>query len=126
MWGNRVLRCLPLYVARIACGFSDPNDFAKARFPKRRKMLEAIRIVGLQLKSHVEVSRVCPLCGKGADRGRRLFKDRRGLYHHMRRKHYYDLMELVFKTAFDMGVRKIRVRGVFLTPGWNMRVYTKV
>jgi hypothetical protein len=89
-------------------------------------MLEAVRLAGLQLRVFVESCYVCPLCGLGAEGGRRRFKGKQGLYNHMVRKHYYDLMELVFKVAFDMGVRKIRVRGVFLTPSQNMGVYTKV
>jgi hypothetical protein len=89
------LRRVPFYVARIACGFSDLGGFERARLPRRRVMLEAVRFVGLQLRVFVESCYVCPLCGLGAEGGRRRFKDKRGLYNHMVRKHYGDLMELV-------------------------------
>ena len=95
LWGNRVLRRVPFYVARIAFGF--PVDVVdRARFPDRGRMVEAIKLAGLTVRVFVESScGVCPLCGLGAEGGRRFFKDRRGLYNHMVRKHYGDLMELV-------------------------------
>jgi hypothetical protein len=106
LWGNRVLRRVPFYVARVACGFPIKGSFYRAMFPNRRVMLEAIRLVGLQLRVFVESCHVCPLCGLGAEGGWRRFKDRRGLYNHMVRKHYGDLMELVILISNSMPGRR--------------------
>ena len=100
------MRRVPFYVARVACGFSDPGDFEGARLPRRRVLLEAVRLAGLMLRVFVESCHVCPLCGLGAGGGWRRFKDKRGLYNHMVRKHYGDLMELVISISNSISGRR--------------------
>jgi len=85
-----VLRLVPFYVARVACDFN-PGVVDRVRF-LRRGMVRAIKLAGLQLRVFVENCRVCPFCGMP-------FRGKQGIYNHLWRKHYSDLMDLVHRTT---------------------------
>jgi hypothetical protein len=92
--GRRLgLRRIPYYVARIACDLGDPGDLGRVRFLSRG-MLEAVKLAGLQLRLFVEACRACPFCGLVVGRGGSPFHGKLGLYIHMLRKHYSDLLDL--------------------------------
>ena len=93
---GRALRRIPYHVARVACGFSDPGDLGRVRFLSRG-MLEAVELAGLQLRLFVEVCHACPFCGLAVKHSRSPFHGRLGLYIHMLRKHYSDLLNLALK-----------------------------
>ena len=98
LWGNRVLRRVPFYVARVACDF-DTSIIDRARFPDRGRMVEAIKLAGLTVRVFVENCRICPFCG-------RPFKGKQGIYNHLWRKHYGDLMDLVIRISNSMPGRR--------------------
>lgn len=89
MLKRSVLRLVPFYVARVACNFN-PDVVDRVMFLNRRRMIEAIKLAGLMLRVFVENCRACPFCGMP-------FKGKQGLYNHLWRKHYGDLMELVHR-----------------------------
>jgi hypothetical protein len=90
--GSQVFRASPYYVAKVVCGLY-LNTLRKLH--RHWKLYHAVVVVGLKLKEQIEKPYVCPICRKGARDGERPFKDKRGLFIHLTRKHYGDLIKMV-------------------------------
>ena len=103
MRGNQTLRMVPYYVAKIACNIY-LGTLQKLR--RYRKLYCAVVAVGLKLRGQIVEPYVCPICRRGVKDGGRPFKDKRGLFVHLTRKHYGDLIEMVAE-AYN-GIKRAR------------------
>ncbi len=92
MKGNQAFRMAPYYVAKVAC---DIYTGTLRKLHRYKRLYCAVMMVGLKLRGQIAKPYMCPICRRGAKGGERSFKDKRGLFLHLTRKHYGDLIEIV-------------------------------
>jgi len=90
--GNQAFRMAPYYVAKVVC---DIYLGTMRKLHRYKRLYCAVVTVGLKLKGQIVKPYVCPICRRGAKGSEKPFKDKRGLFLHLTRKHYGDLIEMV-------------------------------
>jgi hypothetical protein len=93
----------PYYVAKVAC---DIYLDTLRKLHRYKRLYCAVVTVGLKLREQIVKPYMCPICNRGAKDGERPFKDKRGLFLHLTRKHYGDLIDMVAE-AYN-GIKHIR------------------
>jgi hypothetical protein len=99
---------VPYYVAKIAC---DLYLGTMRKLHRYKRLYCAVVMVGLKLRGQIVKPYMCPICRRGAEGGERPFKDRRGLFLHLTRKHYGDLIDMVVE-AYNSIERPRKAMGV--------------
>ena len=94
MRGNQALRMAPYYVAKIVC---DLYLGTLQKLHRYKRLYCAVVMVGLRLRVQLAEPYMCPICRRGAKGSEKPFKDKRGLFLHLTRKHYGDLIEMVME-----------------------------